>query len=1175
MHQANLTNDISLSADNGNLDITNIVAGANDTEVTYTFIPTASGEISDVITISCDDLEEDITINVTGTAVDPSQVDTYELFTGDLVEGDYVIYYGGKAMKNTVTSSRLDYSEVSPVNNAIANPDAVIVWHIAQSGDYWTIYSEDINKYAAGTTRKNQATLIDNITDYAKWTVSTSNGKYEFVNLGRANGTSDPGNKYLRNNGTNGWACYASATGGALTLYKKVLPPTNEAVTFADPEGGSLVIKDDGNPITTGATIQNGTVLDVEFGMTPAEAYKDVAIKVTKTDGGDDVTSTVYDATEKQITMPRYAITVAVTFTKLYKISLVIAGEGTGSATMNGVTTDIYVDDETQINLVANAVAPNEFTKWSATDKILINDESAAETYASASGDGTITATFGISELLPLGTPTLSDPTNITYSGVTLNWQELANAVAYNVELLLNDETVASDVIYETSWTPEVTLQANTTYTYTVQGVGDGITYAEDNNPKAQSTVTTADYPAVVLTLSENGIARNILGKLKTPIDLPTTSTQTCDDKVFMGWSATTIDGVTDAEPSLLGETYTFTNPEQPTATIYAVYAKETPGESSNWEITSIDKTGTGTGYAAYNGSHTTDNISYTTSQIMMGTGGNDNKMQFKKNEGMMYNTTPFGDDILFITIADITSNISVYEGSTEITTTPTSGAITLTNGKYTFSKGKKYFHIKMGSATGYSSKITVAVAGAPTYSNYCTTTPIVISGNIAWNNDVTINGNTVTIESDAVLTVNGALTNTNAAKLIIEDGGQLIVNNKGVQATMKKHIKNTPSRDDQARSWYTISSPLAASVNVTDVSNLIPDKDVSNTSYDLYYLNEKDGVWVNARPETGQSSSFTKIDKGVGYIYSNAATTDIAFKGEVNVADVDVKLSLTADKGKDYNLIGNPFMQNITLENIEKYKEIMSDGFFVLTNQDTWGTEPSFGTIAPLQGFLVQAKTAGNVTISKNVSSKGERSNEQNTNIEMIVSNASFKDNAYAMFGEGTGLNKVSHRNAQAPMLYVPQDGENFAIAFMDESTTIFPVSFKAMTTGSYSISLKPTDDVSTLVLVDNMTGTETNMLLEDSYTFIGSPADNENRFTVKLKISNSQDKDEHFAYQNGSELVINGEGTLQIFDVLGRVVISEEVHGQTVNVGGLNTGAYIVRLTGESVKTQKIVVR
>ncbi|MCQ2306787.1 MAG: T9SS type A sorting domain-containing protein [Bacteroidales bacterium] len=450
--------------------------------------------------------------------------------------------------------------------------------------------------------------------------------------------------------------------------------------------------------------------------------------------------------------------------------------------------------------------------------------------------------------------------------------------------------------------------------------------------------------------------------------------------------------------------------------------------------------------------------------------------------------------------------------------------------------------------------------------------TSVLTDGEVTENTtakNIIITTGTVTVNEDVVLTMNenGLFRNENAANFVFGYGAQLITDNTGVLATMKKHINGTE--------WYTISSPLAESVNVTDVTNLIPTT-VTETDYDLYRLNETAFSWENARPETNQEPAFTTIDKGVGYIYSNNAGADyIAFAGEINVEDVEC--TLTNGGGHGFNLIGNPFSQNITLADVAGTAEL-AGGYYVLSNENTWGAMIETGNIAPLQGFLVQATTAGNATISKPASTgKGERSNEKNTNIEVIVSNSNYRDNAYAMFGEGTGLNKISHRNAEAPMVYIPQGGEDFAIAFMDENTTLFPVSFKAMTTGKYSISLKATEDVNTLVLIDNMTGTETNMLLEESYSFIGSPADRDNRFTVKLGISqnNGQNDNEHFVYQYGNELVIDGEGMLQVFDVLGRVVISEEVHGQRVNIGSLIKGAYIVRMTGENVMTQKIIVK
>lgn len=153
----------------------------------------------------------------TSASIAPSG-NTYTKYTGTLVEGDYIIVYQSYAMTASVSSSRFTNTTISPSDNTITNPDATIVWHIAKSGDYWTIYNEGVSKYAASTGAKNKAQLLASGTDdKSLWTV-TGTTTYEFVNKqNKANGV----NSNLRNNGTYGFACYATATGGALTLYKK------------------------------------------------------------------------------------------------------------------------------------------------------------------------------------------------------------------------------------------------------------------------------------------------------------------------------------------------------------------------------------------------------------------------------------------------------------------------------------------------------------------------------------------------------------------------------------------------------------------------------------------------------------------------------------------------------------------------------------------------------------------------------------------------------------------------------------------------------------------------------------------------------------------------------------------------------------------------------------------
>ncbi len=161
--------------------------------------------------------------------VEPATVSQYALFTGDLVEGDYIICYERKAMNTTVTNDRLQYNAITPQNNIITTSNASIVWHIAKSGDYWTIYNAEADAYAASTGAKNKAQMLEDGTDdMALWTV-TGTETYDFVNK---HNEANKVNANLRNNGTYGFACYATGTGGTLSLYKKVSPVTPTTLTL-------------------------------------------------------------------------------------------------------------------------------------------------------------------------------------------------------------------------------------------------------------------------------------------------------------------------------------------------------------------------------------------------------------------------------------------------------------------------------------------------------------------------------------------------------------------------------------------------------------------------------------------------------------------------------------------------------------------------------------------------------------------------------------------------------------------------------------------------------------------------------------------------------------------------------------------------------------------------------
>ena len=129
----------------------------------------------------------------------------------------------------------------------------------------------------------------------------------------------------------------------------------------------------------------------------------------------------------------------------------------------------------------------------------------------------------------------------------------------------------------------------------------------------------------------------------------------------------------------------------------------------------------------------------------------------------------------------------------------------------------------------------------------------------------------------------------------------------------------------------------------------------------------------------------------------------------------------------------------------------------------------------------------------------------------------------------------------------------------------------------GNYTISLDVNGEFETVTLVDRFTGVETNMLLEDEYTFTATGNDNVNRFVIRLAQGSQLEAQSQFVYQSGEELILSIEGSVQIVDMLGRVVYSNE-HSDAynrINVSEFNDATYVVRVVNEEgVKVQKVVI-
>lgn len=428
-------------------------------------------------------------------------------------------------------------------------------------------------------------------------------------------------------------------------------------------------------------------------------------------------------------------------------------------------------------------------------------------------------------------------------------------------------------------------------------------------------------------------------------------------------------------------------------------------------------------------------------------------------------------------------------------------------------------------------------------------------------------------VHEDVALEVTGAITNNGGAdNILIENLGQLI-NKNNVVATLQRDIKGYGDDPNVADGWQTIASP------VDGISTSV----VATAPYDLYMYNEPNAYWYS---NTG-SVPFNTLSRSIGYLYANANDMTLNFAGEMIRTDqvVPQTLSYTSNQTDDvrgYNLMGNPFTCNLNAGDIAwingdaEYFTSYSIAIPTSANLVTYNINER--PIKTGEGFFVQASDENQeISFVKTSSKDGVANNGYisiNANTEVNF------DNAYIQIGNGNTLRKMSI--ATSSVVYVMNDGDDYAAARVEELAGSMPVYFDAAEDGQCTITITANNLVAhSMHLIDNFTGEDIDLLVNPSYTFFANESDDAARFTLMFDFNDYTGVNEsyvngNFAYQSGDELFISGDGTLQVFDVMGRFVMSKEIHGsESVSVSAFETGVYMLRFVGETVMTQKIVIR
>ena len=402
---------------------------------------------------------------------------------------------------------------------------------------------------------------------------------------------------------------------------------------------------------------------------------------------------------------------------------------------------------------------------------------------------------------------------------------------------------------------------------------------------------------------------------------------------------------------------------------------------------------------------------------------------------------------------------------------------------------------------------------------------------------------------------------------LLIQDGAQLQFASGNVTATVEKEILGYGANEDN---WQLISTPGGA-INPTNVENMLEG------DYDLFKFDGTEELeWRNYKQET-----FT-MSNGLGYLYANKENTTLSFTTTLYTpafyyagGSNNYLINTDAEFGT-FNLLGNCYMRNGYLMYFKNNERTDITDFYVMNEAGTEIVPNTNPYLAPMQGAFVQA-TEDNQLVLIAVQ-PWSREEESSPVLSMAVSqgNASV-DQAMLRFGHGSNLEKFQ-LNPKHTKVFMPVESKNYAVVYTEENVGEMPVNFKAEKNGTYTLSFT-TEEVSFsyLHLIDNKTGNNVNLLETPSYTFDARTTDYASRFKLVFATGNNS-SDDAFAYFSNGNFVINndGEATLQVVDVMGRIIKSETINGcADLNVNA-PAGVYMLRLiNGSDVKVQKVIVR
>ena len=441
-----------------------------------------------------------------------------------------------------------------------------------------------------------------------------------------------------------------------------------------------------------------------------------------------------------------------------------------------------------------------------------------------------------------------------------------------------------------------------------------------------------------------------------------------------------------------------------------------------------------------------------------------------------------------------------------------------------------------------------------------------------------------------------------------------------------------------QSNYWYNYDPGQVTSVKdsyMPDDINLQDPNDENSCKWDFYCYYEPEYHWINFKRNSKSHHHYdypyafidykndSILVRAKGYMMAISKETYLSNTGTLNKGEITIPITTLSHYdptdniyNKGSNLVGNPYQAYLDLDNVAALNTELNK--FWVYDADV-GTSEAKGTYVPYTPTASPNPATSSQYLHPHqgffVVYKADDPDTTRTTMTITPSMAGIKKDDYSYFRkekktyplvnifaqneEGNldltivevgrpevgGVEKIYNLQNTDFKIYTRFDETNYGLLFTPVGTKKVPLFFKTPTDGTYTFKWNTFNGTfKMLKLIDNITGGEYDMLTRDSYSFTSHASDYAARFYIVFEVDEVIDNDDdddnnnNFAFFDGTNWVIDGEGQLELIDVTGRVLYSNTVSGEQsrVSFNDYAAGTYMLRLIKgrKDIKAQKIVL-